>query len=116
MDYLENESLNNVGYLKEERETHFSICDDNPNVCIIDTRQVVIINKIQKLKEYGVVEVLDEEKIFDSKRNKERIISGQYKIPAELLTIRKPRKEITEEQRAKMAENLRRNRENGFKK
>lgn len=115
MSYLENENLGNVGYSKEERETHLFLCDDNPEFCLIDTRQVTILNKIQKLKKYNIVEVIDEERIIDIK-GKERIISGRYKIPAELITIRKPRKEVTEEQRAKMAENLKRNRENSLKK
>lgn len=69
-----------MSYTKEERETHISLCDAEPEFAYIFTRQRKVMSKILKME---VKEITDQE--IDDKGN---IISMTAKVPTRSITLR----------------------------
>lgn len=99
-----------MGFLKEERETHI-FTDDTMDYYIIETRQRTMLNKLKKLEKKKVAILLDKIEEKNEINNTNVIIQAKYKIPLKAIILTKPRdpRELTEEQKAQLRENFRKN-------
>ena len=99
-----------MGFLKEERETHI-FTDDTMDYYIIETRQRTMLNKLKKLEKKKVAILLDKIEEKNEINNTNVIVQAKYKIPLKAIILTKPRdpRELTEEQKAQLRENFRKN-------